>query len=233
MGTKISALPAASALGGTEVLPSVQAGGDVKVTANQLKTFVLSGLAAVASSGSAADLTTGTLAAARLPALSGDVTSSGGSAATTIANGAVSLTKMANVATGTVFYRKTAGSGSPEVQTLATLKTDLALTAADISRSVTTQAGTAYTLALADRETWIRFSNAAAVTLTVPDNGTVAFPIGTEITIEQAGAGALSVTVAGSAVVNSRGPDLTLAGQYAVATLKKVATNTWTLTGDL
>jgi hypothetical protein len=31
----------------------------------------------------------------------------------------------ANVASGTVFYRKTAGSGAPEVQTLATLKTDL------------------------------------------------------------------------------------------------------------
>jgi len=35
---------------------------------------------------------------------------------------------MADVATGTVFYRKTAGTGAPEVQTLATLKTDLGLT---------------------------------------------------------------------------------------------------------
>jgi hypothetical protein len=35
---------------------------------------------------------------------------------------------MANVATGTVFYRKTAAAGAPEVQTLATLKTDLGLT---------------------------------------------------------------------------------------------------------
>lgn len=43
-------------------------------------------------------------------------------------NGALTLGKMADVATGTVFYRKTAGTGSPEVQTLATLKTDLGLT---------------------------------------------------------------------------------------------------------
>jgi len=40
----------------------------------------------------------------------------------------VTLADMATVATGTVFYRKTAGTGVPEVQTLATLKTDLGLT---------------------------------------------------------------------------------------------------------
>lgn len=65
--------------------------------------------------------------------LTGDVTGSGtGSFAATIANSAVSLAKMANVNTGTVFYRKTAGAGAPEVQTLATLKTDLAITASDV-----------------------------------------------------------------------------------------------------
>jgi len=48
-----------------------------------------------------------------------------------IANGAVTLAKMANVATGTVFYRKTAGDGAPEVQALATLKTDLNLVPSD------------------------------------------------------------------------------------------------------
>jgi hypothetical protein len=61
--------------------------------------------------------------------LSGDVTGSGTTAITaTIGAGAVTLAKMADVATGVVFYRKTAGTGSPEVQTLATLKTDLGLT---------------------------------------------------------------------------------------------------------
>ena len=61
--------------------------------------------------------------------LSGDVTGSGTSTiTTTIANAAVTLAKMANMATASVFYRKTSGSGAPEVQTLATLKTDLGLT---------------------------------------------------------------------------------------------------------
>lgn len=61
-------------------------------------------------------------------ALTGDVTAAANSNATTIANGVVTLAKMANMDTGSVFYRKTAGTGVPEVQTLATLKTDLGLT---------------------------------------------------------------------------------------------------------
>lgn len=58
----------------------------------------------------------------------GDITVTGTGATWTIDNGVVTLAKQANVATGTVFYRKTAGTGAPEVQTLATLKTDLGLT---------------------------------------------------------------------------------------------------------
>jgi hypothetical protein len=55
----------------------------------------------------------------------GEVT---GSTLLTITDGAVTLAKMANMATGSLIYRKTAGTGAPEVQTLATLKTDLGLT---------------------------------------------------------------------------------------------------------
>jgi hypothetical protein len=50
------------------------------------------------------------------------------SGAWTIDNGVVTLAKLSNVSSGTVFYRKTAGSGVPEVQTLSTLKSDLWLT---------------------------------------------------------------------------------------------------------
>src|SRR3989304_5065695 len=52
----------------------------------------------------------------------GDVTGSG---ILTIADNAVTLEKMNDVPSGTVFYRKTGGVGNPEVQTLDTLKTDL------------------------------------------------------------------------------------------------------------
>lgn len=61
--------------------------------------------------------------------LTGNVTGSGtGSFAATIANSAVTLAKMADMATSSLIYRKTAGTGVPEVNTLATLKTDLGLT---------------------------------------------------------------------------------------------------------
>lgn len=71
-------------------------------------------------------------------ALTGDVTAAQGSNATAIGNdkvltahilnGNVTLAKMADIATSSLIYRKTAGSGAPEVNTLATLKSDLGLT---------------------------------------------------------------------------------------------------------
>jgi len=45
-----------------------------------------------------------------------------------IGDGSIALIKLADVPTGTVFYRKTAGDGAPETQTLAQLKADLGLT---------------------------------------------------------------------------------------------------------
>lgn len=58
--------------------------------------------------------------------LTGPVTSAGN--ATAIGSGVVTLAMQANMATASLVYRKTTGSGAPEVNTLATLKTDLGLT---------------------------------------------------------------------------------------------------------
>ena len=82
---------------------------------------------------------TGTNSGDQTITLSGDVTGSGtGSFTATIASnavasaeitdGSVALADMANMATSSLIYRKTAGTGAPEVNTLATLKTDLGLT---------------------------------------------------------------------------------------------------------
>jgi hypothetical protein len=97
------------------------------------------------------------LATGRTFAMTGDVTwalgafdgSANMTAAGTIAAGAVTLAKMANVATGTIFYRKTAAAGVPEVQTLATLKTDLGLTGTNSGdqTTITGLAGSATILA--------------------------------------------------------------------------------------
>lgn len=62
---------------------------------------------------------TGVLAAARFPALTGDVTTSSGAIATTIAADAVTNSKAANMATATIKGRTTAGTGDPEDLTAA------------------------------------------------------------------------------------------------------------------
>lgn len=93
--------------------------------------------------GSAASLTT-----ARSIMTSGDATWSVNfngttdvTAPITISNQAVTLAKMADVATGTIFYRKSSGVGVPELQTLATLKTDLGLTGTNSGDQTITLAG--------------------------------------------------------------------------------------------
>lgn len=101
------------------------------------------GLAAYINAGwiaipSGSDTASGTNTGDQMITLTGNVTGSGtGTFAATIANGAVTLAKMADMATASVIYRKTAGSGAPEVNTLATLKTDLALATVASSGSAT------------------------------------------------------------------------------------------------
>lgn len=92
------------------------------------------GLGSLATqSGTFSGTTSGTNTGDQTITLTGNVTGTGtGSFAATIANSAVTLAKMADMATASVFYRKTAGAGAPEVQTLATLKTDLALVKGDV-----------------------------------------------------------------------------------------------------
>jgi hypothetical protein len=62
----------------------------------------------------------------------GDITVSGTGADVgrvwTIDAGVVTLAKMADMATASLIYRKSSGAGAPEVNSLATLKTDLGLT---------------------------------------------------------------------------------------------------------
>lgn len=76
------------------------------------------GLAAIAASGSATDLSAGTLPAARMVALTGDVTNTVGTVATTIANSAVTLAKMANLPQDQFIGRVTGSTGVPETATI-------------------------------------------------------------------------------------------------------------------
>lgn len=93
----------------------------------------LPALAAIATSGSASDLTGGTVPAARMPALTGNVTSSAGSVATTIAAGVVTNAMHTNMAANTFKANNTGGSTTPTDITTAQAKTLLAIAAGDVS----------------------------------------------------------------------------------------------------
>ncbi len=97
---------------------------------------------------------------------------------------------------------------------------------------VISDATTSRTLSLADAACFIRFSNAATATVTIPTQATVVWDANVEILFEQAGAGTVSFTGAG-VTINSKGSSKNTAGQYSVVALKRVASNTWTLFGDL
>ncbi len=94
------------------------------------------------------------------------------------------------------------------------------------------QTGTTYTLALSDAGKMVTLTNASAITLTIPTNGSAAFPVNTRIDLLQYGAG--QVTIAGAGVtIYSSGSKLKLTGQYSGASLWKKATDTWVLIGDI
>jgi hypothetical protein len=95
------------------------------------------------------------------------------------------------------------------------------------------QVGTTYTPVLTDAGKVVTLTNGSAITLTVPTNASVAFPIGTQITIAQMGAGQVTVAGAAGVTVYSADSFLKLRAQYSSGTLIKTATNTWLLIGDI
>ncbi len=101
------------------------------------------------------------------------------------------------------------------------------------SRTTIISKTSSYTLsALDERDEMIEMNSASALTLTIPLNSSVAYPVGTSIDILQVGAG--QVTIAGASGVTVNGtPGLKLRTQWSSATLFKRATDSWVVMGDL
>jgi len=102
----------------------------------------------------------------------------------------------------------------------------------DKAQTINAQTGTSYTFVLTDDSKLVTLSNASAITLTVPINSSVAFPVGTHIDLVQIGAGQVTVTQTVGVTVNAA-PSKLFRAQYSAATLIKLATDTWVLVGDL
>jgi hypothetical protein len=99
--------------------------------------------------------------------------------------------------------------------------------------AINTQSGTTYTLVRTDASHVVRCTSGSAVTLTVPLNATVAFPIGTSIEVRQAGAGQVTVSPTGGVTLNSESSMRKTAAQHRSVSLVKVGTDTWDLDGSL
>ncbi len=96
-----------------------------------------------------------------------------------------------------------------------------------------TQKSASYTLSTLDhRDDLIEMGSSSALTLTIPLNSSIAYPVGTSFDILQTGTGQVTIAGAAGVTVNAT-PGLKLRTQWSSATLFKRAENTWVVFGDL
>lgn len=100
------------------------------------------------------------------------------------------------------------------------------------------QTGTTYTLVAGDQDAVITMSNASANTLTIPPNSSVAFPVGTAITIFMLGAGTTTIEGGTGVTLTGNGGSgsnysADIQTQYGAATIIKIATDQWLISGDI
>jgi hypothetical protein len=102
------------------------------------------------------------------------------------------------------------------------------------SRTPIVQKTASYSLStLTHRDSLIEVSSIGATTVTIPEDSTVNYPIGTTLDILQTNTGQVTIApVSGSVTVNAT-PGLKLRTRWSSCTLLKRAANTWVVFGDL
>lgn len=105
------------------------------------------------------------------------------------------------------------------------------LQASDFNFTRNVQAGTSYTIVLADKGKLLEFENTGSITLTVPTNAAAAFDIGDRVDVLLTSTGTLSIVGDTGVTINAEGDLTTIASQWTRGTLIKRGTNTWVLTG--
>ena len=99
--------------------------------------------------------------------------------------------------------------------------------------NVITDSGTTRTPALTDASAYILCTHGSGMTITLPQDSAVAFPVGSNIIFERNGAGTLTFAAGTGATVNSKGGTLTCADRYTTVAAVKIAANTWTIFGNI
>lgn len=108
----------------------------------------------------------------------------------------------------------------------------LPVNSTDTRLTVTVSSATSsYTLAIEDANTAMTFTG--TLTVLIPDNSSVAFPIGTQLVVINRGSGTISIDAAGSATIYSAGSVYDITASKGVASLIKTGTDEWYLAGNL
>jgi hypothetical protein len=105
-----------------------------------------------------------------------------------------------------------------------------------VSFSLNDQTGTTYTPVLTDQyQVLVTRSNAGASTMTIPTNASVAFPVGTVITVLNKGAGAVTISGAVGVTVLSAGATAAspVLSQYKSCALIQTSANNWYVVGAI
>jgi hypothetical protein len=89
------------------------------------------------------------------------------------------------------------------------------------------------TLNINNKNRILKVNSSSAITLTIPSNASVPFPINTEVAIIREGSGTVSITPGSGVTLLSTDSKRKIKGQYSSAALLKTASDTWLLIGSI
>ena len=135
--------------------------------------------------------------------------------------------------TGTSFSINT--GVTVDLSTAQTL-TNKTLTSPKVNLGINAQTGTSYTFVLDDAGKLVTANNASAITVTIPPESSVAYPVGTQLNIVQKGAGQVTFAQGSGVTINSTGATATapkLRVRYSSATAVYEGSDVWYVLGDI
>ena len=226
--TKISALTLGNPAQSGDLLPIDRSGANYSVTASSI-----AALTSVTNSDGTLTISPNTGAVVASLALGNANTWTGAQTFGTITP--TTVAGPANFSGTPTFANPVAlGSSTATTQSVGTNNTTLATTAfvvAALGAAVNTKTSS-YTAVLTDENNLVVMNVATANTFTVPPNSSVAFPVGTTLTVIQEGAGQVTLTPGAGVTINNPS-SLTTRTQYSTVAVVQIAANVWIAGGDL